>query len=115
MYEDDLEEETLQADAGPVEKQVINEACTLLSIATTDAQSLIENPPLHDESVIAVRDKTMDVGDEMVSDEDGCLSRNMMIKAYDQIAAGLLDFPALDTSCAFDAKNQGFPINEVCL
>ena len=35
MYEDDLEEETLQAGAEPVEKEMINEACTLLSVETT--------------------------------------------------------------------------------
>ena len=45
---------------------------------TTDA-------PSHDERVIAVQDKFMSVNDEEVSDEDGCLSRSMTIKAYRRI------------------------------
>ena len=52
VYEDDLEEETLQADAEPVEKEMINEASSLLSIATTGkAQRFIQDTdaPLHDE------------------------------------------------------------------
>ena len=61
--------------------------------ATTDA-------PSHDERVIAVQDKFMRVNDEEVSDEDGCLSRSMTIKAYRRIAS--------DTSCAFDTRDQGF-------
>ena len=35
VYEDDLEGETLQADAEPVEKEMINDAKTLLSVVTT--------------------------------------------------------------------------------
>ena len=35
MYEDDLEEETMQADAEPVEKEMVNDAHTLLSVVTT--------------------------------------------------------------------------------
>ena len=35
MYEDDFEEETMQADAEPVEKEMINDDCTLLSVVTT--------------------------------------------------------------------------------
>ena len=60
---------------------------------STDAQS-------HDERVIAVQDKFMSVNDEEVSDEDGCLSRSMTIKAYRRILS--------DTSCAFDTRDQGF-------
>ena len=36
-----------------------------------------------------MRGKFLDVRDEKVPDEDGCPSRNMTIKAYDLIAAGL--------------------------
>ena len=35
MYEDDHEEETSPADAEPVEREMIKEACTLLSVVTT--------------------------------------------------------------------------------
>ena len=35
VYEDDHEEETSQADAEPVEKEMINDACALLSVVTT--------------------------------------------------------------------------------
>ena len=41
--------------------------------------------PSHDERVIAARDEFMDVNDEEVSDEDGCLSRSMTIKAHRRI------------------------------
>ena len=56
--------------------------------------------PSHDERVIAVQDKFMSVYDEEVSDEDGCLSRSVTIKAYRRIVS--------DTSCAFDTRDQGF-------
>ena len=87
MYEDDHEEETLQADAKPVEKEMINEAYTLPSVVTTGkAQRFIQDTdaPLHDESVIAVRDKFLDVSGEKVSDEDGCVSHSMTIKAHNK-------------------------------
>ena len=34
----------------------------------------------------------MDVSDEEVSNEDGCLSRSMTIKAHNKIEADLLDY-----------------------
>ena len=39
------------------------------------------------------------MSDEKVSDEDGCLSHSTTIKAYNEIVR--------DTSCAFDARDQG--------
>ena len=57
MNEDDHEEKTLQGDAGPLEKEMINETGTLPSVATTGkAQRFIQDTdtPLHDESVVAV-------------------------------------------------------------
>ena len=101
MYEDDHGEETLQSDAEPVEKMKINEAHTLLSVVTTGkAQWFIQDTdaPLHDESVIAVRGKFLDVSDEKVSNEDDRLSRSMPIKAYVKTVR--------DTPCAFDARDQ---------
>ena len=76
-------------------------------MTTGKAQRFIQDTdaPLHDESVIAVRGKSMDVGDGKVSDEDGCLSRGVTIKAYDQIAAGLLGCQHMDTSCAPKTKD----------
>ena len=114
VYED-LQEETLQADAEPAEKEMINEAYTLLSIAKTGkAQRFIQDTdaPLHDESVIAVRDKSMDVGDDKVSDEDGCPSRNVTIKACGQIAAGLLDYQHVTLHVRGTPKTQD-SINKV--
>ena len=109
--------ETLQADAEPVEKEMINGANILLSSATTGkAQKFIQDTdaPLHDESVIAVRDKSMDVGDEKVSDEDACLSRSMTITAYDQIAAGLLDYQHVTLHVRLTPKTKD-SINEESL
>ena len=64
--------------------------------------------------MIAVRDKSIDVGDEKVSDEDGCLSRNRTIKAYDQIAAGLLDDQHVTLHVRLTPQTKDF-MNEVCL
>ena len=51
---------------------------------------MIADALLHDERVIAVRDKFMNASDEEVSDEDGCLSRSMTIKAINTIMTGRL-------------------------
>ena len=40
---------------------------------------------MHGERVVAVRDEFTDVSDEDVSDEDGCLSRSLPIKAHNKI------------------------------
>ena len=45
--------------------------------------------PLHEESVIAVRDKFLDASDDEVSDEDGYLSRSTTIKAYNKLVKGV--------------------------
>ena len=76
VHEDDHDEKTLQTDAETAEKVMINEAYTLLSVLTTgktQIQDMTTDAPLHDESVIAVRDKFLDASDEKVSDEDVCL------------------------------------------
>ena len=39
--------------------------------------------------MIAVRDEILDVSDEKVSDEEGCLSRSMTINAHNRIAVPL--------------------------
>ena len=108
MYED--EEDTLQADAEPVEKEIINEACTLPSAVTTgNAPRFIQNTdaPLHDESVIAVRDKFLNVSDEKVSDEDGCFPQHDD-QSVRPDRGRLARLPVRDTSCAFGAREQGF-------
>ena len=46
---------------------------------------IITDAPSHDERVIAARDEFMDVNNEEVSDEDGCLSRSMTIKTHRRI------------------------------
>ena len=46
---------------------------------------MIADAPSHDERVIGVEDKFMNASDEEVSDEDGCLSRSMTIKACRRI------------------------------
>ena len=48
-------------------------------------QNMTTGAPLHGERVSAVRDKFMDVSDEEVSDEDGCLSRSVAVKANNKI------------------------------
>ena len=57
----------------------------------------------------AVRGKSLDVSDEKVSDEDGCMSRSMTNKANNKTYSWrLAQLPVRDTSCAFDAREQGF-------
>ena len=46
---------------------------------------MIADVPLHDERVLAMQDKFMDVSDEEVSNEKDCLSRSMTIKAINTI------------------------------
>ena len=97
VSDDDHREETLQSDAETAKKATINEAYTLPSVVTTGkTQRFIQDTdaPLHDESVIAVRDKVMDVSEEEVSNEDDCLSRSRTIRARNKIEADLLDHSA---------------------
>ena len=59
---------------------MINEACTLPSVVTTgEAQRFIQDTdsPLHDESVIEMRNEFLRVSDEKVSDGDGRLSHSI--------------------------------------
>ena len=111
MYEDDHEEETLQSDAETAKEMMITDIYILLSFVTTGkAQMFIQgtDAPLHDESVIAVRDRSMDVGDEKVSNEDGCMSRNMTIKGY------LLDYQHVTLHVRLTPKTKDSN-TEVCL
>ena len=90
MYKDDREEEISQSDAEPVMTMNIPVrnaddvaelvfAVVLISARNSlDGNSgIITNTPS--------RDEFMDVNDEEVSDEDGCLSRSMTIKAHRRI------------------------------
>ena len=87
VSDDDHEEETLQSDAETAKKVMINEASTLPSVVTTGKAQrgfILE----HDHG----RSVARRVSGEKVSDEDGCLSRNMTIKAHNEIEAELLDY-----------------------
>ena len=54
------------------------------------------------------------MGDEKVSDEDGCLSRNITIKAYDRSAAGLVDYQHVTLHVRLTPKTKD-SINEESL
>ena len=70
VHEDDHEVVTLQSGEEPAKKTKTNEAHTLPNVVTT-GKTMIQNAttdaPLHDERVIAVRDKFLDVSDDEVS------------------------------------------------
>ena len=99
MHKDDREEEISQSDAEPVMTMNIpvqnadDVAELVVAVVLISARNsfdgtsgIITDAPSHDERVIA-RDEFMDVNDEEVSDEDGCLSRSMTIKAHRRIMA----------------------------
>ena len=71
------------------------------STQTTDTQ-------LHDESVIAVRDKFMDVSGEVVSNEEWLPVPQHDDQHVQQDRGRLTRLPVRDTSRAFDAGEQGF-------
>ena len=84
-----------------------------MTTGKTQIQNTTTDAPLHDESVIAVRVKLMDVGDEKVSDEDGCLSRSMTIKANNKIVASPDNqYVTLLVRLTPETKDS---INELCL
>ena len=106
MSDDDHEEETLQSDAETAKKVTINETHTLLSIVTTGkAQRFIQDThaPLHDESVVAVRDKFPDVSDEKVS--AGQPQHDDQSNQYDHDEANL-DQPCGQRDCVFSLCTQ---------
>ena len=112
VHEDDHEEETLQSHEEPAKKTKINEACTLPSVVTTGKtkiQNTTTDAPLHDGSVIALRDKFLDASDDEVSG-----GRWLPVPQHDDQSVqqagekslhrrGLSGQPARDSSCAFDA------------
>ena len=72
VHEDDHEKETLQSDEEPAKKTKTNEAHTLPNVVTTGKtkiQNATTDAPLHDERVIAVRDKFLD--DEVTDEVSG--------------------------------------------
>ena len=71
---------TLDQNANAVEEPVF---AVVLSFG--GASGMIAEALLHDERVIAVRDEFLNASDEEVSDEDGCLSRSMTIKAISPV------------------------------
>ena len=72
MYEDDLEEETLQADAEPLEKEMINRSPYLAERCDDWRGTEVSSRTLTLRCM--TREKFLDVSDEKMSDEDGCLS-----------------------------------------
>ena len=48
-------------------------------------KNMITGAALHDKRVVAERDKFLDVSDEKMSNDDGCLSRSMTIETYKKI------------------------------
>ena len=100
-------------------KVTINDAYTLLNVVTTgktQTEDRTTDAPFHDESVIAVRDKLMNVSDEKVSagqaQHDD--TRSMTIKAYNKIEADLLDYQCVTLHVPSTPENKD-SINEVCL
>ena len=98
MCKDDREKEISHSDAEPVmtmnilvrnadDVAELVSAVVLISARNSfdGTSSIITDAPSHDERVIAARDEFMDVNDEEVSDENGCQSRSMTIKAHRRI------------------------------
>ena len=98
VQEDDHEEETLQTDAETAEK-----------VTTSRTQIQDTDAPLHE-----VRDEFLDVSDDKVSDDDGCVSRSMTIKANNMIAADLLDYQHVMLHVRLTPETKE-SVNEVCL
>ena len=118
MYEDDHEEENLQTDAVTAEKVTINEAyrslhlAELMTTGKTQTQNTTTDAPLQDESVIAVRDKVLDVSGEKVSagqaqhdaqhdEQPQHDDQSVQQDRWSSVCANSV------TSCAFDARDQG--------
>ena len=74
-------------------------------------KNTITGAALHDKRVIAVRDKFPDVSNEKMSNEDGCLSRSMTIKACNKIAKETSDVASRCNQHVIlhvlDARDQG--------
>ena len=109
MHKDDREEEISQSDAelvmtmnilvrnaDDVAELVI--AVVLISASFDGTSGVITDAPSHGGRVIAARDESMDVNDEEVSDEDGCLSRSMTIKAHRRIMRVMISRVASEVS-----------------
>ena len=74
----------------------------------------ITDAPSHDERVVAARDKFMNASDEEVSDEDGCLSRSMTIKAINTIMTKRIWINCAASEIAFQPlySDTGAPLRE---
>ena len=68
----------------------------------------------HDERVIAPRDEFTDVNDEEVSDEDGCLSRSMTIKAHRRFMRERIMISRVASEVSFQPlySDTGTPLRE---
>ena len=120
MCKDDREEEISQSDAEPMMTMNILvrnaddvaefvSAVVLISARNSfDGTScIITDAPSHDERVVAARDEFMDVNDEEVSDEDGCLSRSMTIKAHRRIIRERIMISRVASEVSFSDAARG--------
>ena len=72
--------------------------------------------PSHDERVTAARDEFMDVNNEEVSDDDGCLSRSMTTKAHRRIMRERIMVSSVASEVSFQSlySDTGAPLREAC-
>ena len=127
MHKDDREEETSQSDAEPVMtvnipvRNADDVAELVFAVVLISARNsfdgtsgIITDAPSHDERVIAARDEFMDVNDEEVSDEDGCLSRSMTIKAHRRFMREriMISRVASEVSFQLSYPDTGAPLRE---
>ena len=126
MYKDDREKEISQSDAEPVMTMNIrvrnaDDVELVLAVVLISAKNsfdstsgIITDAPSHDERVIAARDEFMDVNDEEVSDEDGCSSRSMTIKAHRRITRERIMISRVASEVSFQPSysDTGAPLRE---
>ena len=127
MYKDDREEEISQSDAESVMTMNIpvrnadDFAELVFAVALINARNsfdgtsgIITNAPSHDGRVIAARDEFVDLNDEEVSDEDGCLSRSKAIKAHKRIIRELIMISRVASEVSFQPlySDTGAPLHE---
>ena len=74
----------------------------------------ITDAPSCDERLIAARDEFTDVNDEEVSDEDGCLSRSVTVKAHRRIMRERIMISRVASEVSFQplCSDTGAPLRE---
>ena len=138
VYEVDREEGISQSDAEPVKKPYDQREKPVMTMNTPvqnadDVAELVfamvlnsarnsfdgdsgmnTDDPSQDERVTAARDKFMNASDEEVSDEDGCLSRSMTIKAHRRIMRERIMISRVASEVSFQPlySDIGAPLRE---